>query len=177
MQRCLCVLLGVTYATSHLFHQRFLFRSAAGLVCLFGCTSALAHTITDLQRASMWATRLKTVMVPRQRVMVGSTAAANSAVQHPAIGCRNSVRRSTTDAAAAKKAAAEGTVKVEAAAAAAVEPVAAAAPKKGWWHSAELWGGLGATAGWGMSGSASTYTMNKTGCECSTRARERANKR
>ena len=26
--------------------------------------------------------------------------------------------------------------------------------KKGWWHSAELWGGLGAIAGWGMSGSA-----------------------
>ena len=35
---------------------------------------------------------------------------------------------------------------------------AAAAPaakkKTGWWHSAELWGGLGALAGWGMSGSA-----------------------
>ena len=26
--------------------------------------------------------------------------------------------------------------------------------KKGWWYSAELWGGLGAVAGWGMSGSA-----------------------
>ena len=28
------------------------------------------------------------------------------------------------------------------------------AKKSGWWHSAELWGGLGAIAGWGMSGSA-----------------------
>lgn len=26
--------------------------------------------------------------------------------------------------------------------------------KTGWWHSAELWGGLGAAAGWGMSGAA-----------------------
>jgi hypothetical protein len=26
--------------------------------------------------------------------------------------------------------------------------------KGGWWHSAEFWGGLGALAGWGMSGSA-----------------------
>jgi hypothetical protein len=33
--------------------------------------------------------------------------------------------------------------------------------KKGWWHSAELWGGAGALAGWGMSGSAS--------CVCSLR--------
>lgn len=32
---------------------------------------------------------------------------------------------------------------------------AAAAPvKKGYWHSAEFWGGLGALAGWGMSGAA-----------------------
>ena len=26
--------------------------------------------------------------------------------------------------------------------------------KKGWWHSAEFWGGMGAIAGWGMSGAA-----------------------
>ena len=41
--------------------------------------------------------------------------------------------------------------------AAAVEkPTAASSKEKktGWWHSAELWGGLGALAGWGMSGSA-----------------------
>lgn len=25
---------------------------------------------------------------------------------------------------------------------------------KGWWHSAQFWGGLGAVAGWGMTGSA-----------------------
>jgi hypothetical protein len=30
----------------------------------------------------------------------------------------------------------------------------AAARPKGWWHSAEFWGGLGALAGWGMSGAA-----------------------
>ena len=32
---------------------------------------------------------------------------------------------------------------------------------KGWWYSAELWGGAGALAGWGMSGSASyVYLKN-----------------
>lgn len=31
---------------------------------------------------------------------------------------------------------------------------AATEEKKGWWYSAELWGGLGAIAGWGMSGAA-----------------------
>lgn len=36
--------------------------------------------------------------------------------------------------------------------------------KTGWWHSAELWGGLGALAGWGMSGSA-IYDAVKQGPE------------
>ena len=36
--------------------------------------------------------------------------------------------------------------------------------KKGWWHSAELWGGLGALAGWGMSGSA-IYDATQQGPE------------
>jgi len=31
---------------------------------------------------------------------------------------------------------------------------ASSTEKKGWWSSAEFWGGLGALAGWGMSGSA-----------------------
>jgi len=30
----------------------------------------------------------------------------------------------------------------------------------GWWHSAELWGGLGAVAGWGMSGAAIYDAVN-----------------
>jgi hypothetical protein len=33
--------------------------------------------------------------------------------------------------------------------------VGATQKKTGWWYSAELWGGAGALAGWGMSGSAS----------------------
>lgn len=32
---------------------------------------------------------------------------------------------------------------------------------KGWWHSAELWGGLGAIAGWGMSGAAIYDAINQ----------------
>jgi Mitochondrial pyruvate carriers len=36
--------------------------------------------------------------------------------------------------------------------------------KSGWWHSAELWGGLGAMAGWGMSGSA-IYDATQQGPE------------
>ncbi|KAG8458970.1 hypothetical protein KFE25_006515 [Diacronema lutheri] len=31
---------------------------------------------------------------------------------------------------------------------------AAPAPAVGWWHSAQFWGGMGALAGWGMTGSA-----------------------
>lgn len=37
-------------------------------------------------------------------------------------------------------------------AATAAKELPQAQAKKGWWHSAELWGGLGALAGWGMSG-------------------------
>jgi hypothetical protein len=32
--------------------------------------------------------------------------------------------------------------------------------KSGWWHSVQLWGGLGALAGWGMSGAAIYDAMN-----------------
>lgn len=32
--------------------------------------------------------------------------------------------------------------------------------KTGWWHSAQIWGGLGAIAGWGMSGAAIFDAMN-----------------
>ena len=34
------------------------------------------------------------------------------------------------------------------------EPVAAKEAPKGWWSSAEFWGGMGALAGWGMTGAA-----------------------
>lgn len=34
------------------------------------------------------------------------------------------------------------------------EAAASSKKKEGWWYSAEFWGGLGALAGWGMSGSA-----------------------
>mmetsp|Transcript_21042 Transcript_21042/g.29701 ORF Transcript_21042/g.29701 Transcript_21042/m.29701 type:complete len:274 (+) Transcript_21042:210-1031(+) len=45
--------------------------------------------------------------------------------------------------------------KKEAAETAVKEATEAAEKKKtGWWHSAEFWGGMGALAGWGMSGSA-----------------------
>jgi hypothetical protein len=44
----------------------------------------------------------------------------------------------------------------------ATESAAAVTKKKtGWWHSAELWGGLGALAGWGMSASAIYDAANK----------------
>ena len=58
---------------------------------------------------------------------------------------------------AARRFLSEDAVKKEAKAAAdkATPPLAKEAAKKtGWWHSAELWGGLGAVAGWGMSLSA-----------------------
>lgn len=38
--------------------------------------------------------------------------------------------------------------------------------KKGWWYSAELWGGLGALAGWGMSGSASEFVSSSIVLTC-----------
>ena len=41
---------------------------------------------------------------------------------------------------------------------------AAKEPAKGWWHSAQFWGGLGAAAGWGMTGSA-IYDANLKGPE------------
>ena len=34
-------------------------------------------------------------------------------------------------------------------------------PAKSWWHSAQFWGGLGAAAGWGMTGSAIWDASNK----------------
>ena len=37
-------------------------------------------------------------------------------------------------------------------------------PAKGWWHSATFWGGWGAAAGWGMTGSA-IYDANLKGPE------------
>jgi Mitochondrial pyruvate carriers len=43
-------------------------------------------------------------------------------------------------------------------------PAEEAAKKKGLWHSAELWGGLGAIAGWGMSGAA-IYDATQQGPE------------
>jgi len=38
------------------------------------------------------------------------------------------------------------------------------ASKEGWWHSAQFWGGLGALAGWGMSGAA-IYDATQQGPE------------
>lgn len=48
--------------------------------------------------------------------------------------------------------------------AAAAAPVEKEGAKKGWWYSAELWGGLGAIAGWGMSGAA-IYDATQQGPE------------
>lgn len=45
-----------------------------------------------------------------------------------------------------------------------VKETAKKSEKKGWWYSAELWGGLGAIAGWGMSGAA-IYDATKQGPE------------
>lgn len=49
----------------------------------------------------------------------------------------------------------------EAATTTAAEP---ALQKGGWWHSAEFWGGMGALAGWGMSGAA-IYDASQQGPE------------
>ena len=67
---------------------------------------------------------------------------------------RTVTRRWLSEAGAAAKEAVKETPK----------EAAKAGEKKGWWHSAELWGGLGAIAGWGMSGAA-IYDASRQGPE------------